>query len=44
VLQAPAPTDTGGRGLLIVDKLADAWGSYAVGAGRKAVWFSVGGG
>ncbi|MEU8571538.1 ATP-binding protein [Streptomyces pathocidini] len=34
---------TGGRGLMLVQSLADAWGVRAVGAG-KIVWFELGGG
>lgn len=37
----PRPEDTNGRGLLIVDELAARWGSDEVGAGSKAVWFTV---
>jgi anti-sigma regulatory factor (Ser/Thr protein kinase) len=36
----PSPEDTNGRGLLIVDELADGWGSDEVGTGNKAVWFT----
>lgn len=36
----PGPEDTNGRGLLIVDELAEGWGSDEVGAGNKAVWFT----
>ena len=43
--EAPAPRDpsleaTGGRGLLIVDALAQKWG-FTRGAGSKTVWFRV---
>ena len=34
--------DEGGRGLLLVDRLADAWGTEHH-AGRKTVWFRIGG-
>src|SRR5438067_5497508 len=34
--------DEGGRGLLLVDRLADAWGTEHHG-GRKTVWFRIGG-
>jgi len=37
----PTPDDTAGRGLLIVDRLAETWGSTVVGPGRKAVWFTL---
>lgn len=37
----PTPEDTNGRGLLIVDELAVRWGSDEIGAGSKAVWFTV---
>ncbi len=36
----PGPEDTNGRGLLIVDELAEGWGSDEVGTGNKAVWFT----
>jgi anti-sigma regulatory factor (Ser/Thr protein kinase) len=36
----PGPDDTNGRGLLIVDELAEGWGSDEVGTGTKAVWFT----
>jgi DNA-binding NarL/FixJ family response regulator len=36
----PAPTATSGRGLHLVDALADAWGSVEV-AGGKVVWFDL---
>jgi anti-sigma regulatory factor (Ser/Thr protein kinase) len=35
------PSDTDGRGLQIVDRLAATWGCDAVGVDRKAVWFTV---
>jgi serine phosphatase RsbU (regulator of sigma subunit) len=34
--------DEGGRGFLLVDRLADAWGTEHH-AGRKTVWFRIGG-
>jgi anti-sigma regulatory factor (Ser/Thr protein kinase) len=42
----PAPSRAGprqdrGRGLLIVEQLASAWGAEALPAGGKAVWFEV---
>lgn len=39
-VQHPGPEDTNGRGLLIVDELAEGWGSDEVGVGNKAVWFT----
>ena len=36
----PAPDDTNGRGLLLVDQLSAVWGSDRVGRG-KAVWFTL---
>jgi anti-sigma regulatory factor (Ser/Thr protein kinase) len=40
VLRHPAPTDMGGRGLVIVHALADDWG-VDVHDGDKTVWFSL---
>jgi hypothetical protein len=37
LLQNPAPTDTGGRGLLVVQALSDRWGIRVTETG-KAVW------
>ncbi|WTZ45071.1 ATP-binding protein [Streptomyces sp. NBC_01390] len=43
-LRAPVPDDgTHGRGLVLVESLADAWGVRAHGVG-KAVWFELNGG
>lgn len=39
-LRSPGPSDPHGRGLLIVDALADAWG-VDVARGQKFVWFTV---
>jgi len=39
-MQRPAPDDTNGRGLLLVDQLAAVWGSNRVG-GHKSVWFTL---
>jgi anti-sigma regulatory factor (Ser/Thr protein kinase) len=36
----PAPTDQSGRGLLLVESIASAWGSTAT-AGRTEVWFEI---
>lgn len=36
------PESTSGRGLLLVEALADAWGWHSVGEG-KVVWFEIGG-
>lgn len=38
-LRHPDPEDLNGRGLLIVDHLAAAWGSGPAGADAKEVWF-----
>ncbi|KUF15026.1 ATP-binding protein [Streptomyces silvensis] len=42
----PAPHADGGRGLLILDMVADRWGGYPIGArprgpGGKTVWFEL---
>jgi anti-sigma regulatory factor (Ser/Thr protein kinase) len=39
-LRSPAPTDPHGRGLLIIDRLAAAWGVDQRDR-RKVVWFAV---
>ncbi len=36
----PAPTTTGGRGLMIVERLAEQWG-WAETGGDKTVWFEL---
>jgi hypothetical protein len=41
-LQSPSPHDTSGRGLLIVDRLASAWGTSTVSPTSKTVWFELG--
>ena len=41
-LRSPDPTDPAGRGLLIVDTLAAAWGVEQSAAPGKTVWFTVG--
>lgn len=40
-LRSPGPNDPTGRGLLIVDTLAAAWGVQRRVAGGKTVWFTV---
>jgi anti-sigma regulatory factor (Ser/Thr protein kinase) len=40
VMRRPAPTDVGGRGLVIVHALADDWG-VDIHDGDKTVWFSL---
>ncbi len=35
----PAPDDTSGRGLRIVEELASSWGTEAVSPDAKRVWF-----
>jgi anti-sigma regulatory factor (Ser/Thr protein kinase) len=39
-LRSPAPDDPGGRGLHLVDELADRWGVREAGSG-KTVWFEL---
>ncbi len=41
VRRSPSPTDTGGRGLHIVDRLAQDWGVIAESPAGKTVWFKV---
>ena len=41
VLRAPGPEDLGGRGLLLVEALADQWGVELLGTRGKAVWFHL---
>lgn len=40
-VQAPAPTAAGGRGMLLIDTLASAWGVDDGGPTGKTVWFSL---
>ena len=40
-VQSPTDRDPGGRGLLIVDSLSQAWGVDRVEAGGKIVWAEV---
>jgi anti-sigma regulatory factor (Ser/Thr protein kinase) len=40
VVRHPAPDQLGGRGLLLVDTLADRWG-FEVDATGKTVWFEI---
>ena len=40
-LRQPAPTDTNGRGLLLVERLASSWGTADTDQGGKAVWFTL---
>lgn len=40
VVCAPAPEELGGRGMLIVDRLADRWGCEPLGVGKR-VWFAL---
>ncbi len=37
----PGRQDTSGRGLLIVEDLAEGWGIEGVGNGSKSVWFTL---
>jgi anti-sigma regulatory factor (Ser/Thr protein kinase) len=41
VMRSPGPTDTSGRGLLITEALADAWGVRKPGSTGKTVWAVV---
>jgi anti-sigma regulatory factor (Ser/Thr protein kinase) len=41
VINQPPPTAEGGRGVLLVDVLAEAWGTRPLPGGGKAVWFTV---
>ncbi|MDS0135904.1 MULTISPECIES: ATP-binding protein [unclassified Amycolatopsis] len=41
VVAAPSPQRLGGRGMQIVDKLAETWGVLAHPAGGKTVWAEV---
>jgi len=41
VLRNPAPTDPTGRGLQIVDMLAEDWGVEPLAGRGKTVWFTV---
>jgi serine phosphatase RsbU (regulator of sigma subunit) len=38
---SPEPTDTSGRGLLIIDTMADRWGVEAASGPGKVVWFEL---
>lgn len=40
VCQDPNPASEGGRGMLLVDRLANRWGTHSRSAG-KSVWFSL---
>lgn len=41
VVRHPPPTETGGRGMMLVDMLAASWGTTPLADGGKAVWFTV---
>jgi anti-sigma regulatory factor (Ser/Thr protein kinase) len=41
VVRHPPPTAPGGRGIMLVDMLATAWGATPLPDGGKAVWFTV---
>ncbi len=41
--QHTSPYATTGRGLALVEAIADAWGSRPVSGGGKVVWFELGG-
>jgi serine phosphatase RsbU (regulator of sigma subunit) len=38
---SPDPTDTTGRGLLIIDTMASRWGAAPTDGGGKVVWFEI---
>ena len=40
VLLSPGLSDVHGRGLLILDQMADRWGTYGTGTGKQ-VWFDL---
>jgi len=41
VVRVPAPTASGGRGMVLVDTLSSAWGVDDRGVAGKTVWFSL---
>jgi serine/threonine-protein kinase RsbW len=41
LVRRPPPTADGGRGMMLVDMLADTWGVRALEGGGKSVWFTV---
>jgi two-component sensor histidine kinase len=41
-MRDPAPDDTSGRGLRIVEELSTSWGTEAVAGDGKRVWFRCG--
>jgi serine/threonine-protein kinase RsbW len=41
VLKRPEPTAEGGRGVMLVDMIAQSWGTRLLPDGGKAVWFTV---
>jgi len=41
VLRVVGPHATGGRGIALVDRLAEAWGTQLEGAQGKTVWFDL---
>ena len=41
-LLSPGSTEPHGRGLRIVDRLADAWGAIDSPSGGKSIWFTLG--
>jgi len=41
VIRTPAPTASGGRGMMLIDALASAWGVDDGGPTGKTVWFSL---
>lgn len=40
-MQRPGPEQPTGRGLRIVDELADKWGVDAIETGGKSIWFTL---
>jgi serine/threonine-protein kinase RsbW len=41
VVGHPPPTAEGGRGMMLVDLLAESWGTHLLAGGGKAVWFTT---
>jgi serine/threonine-protein kinase RsbW len=41
VVKRPPPAAEGGRGMMLVDMLAEAWGTRILEGGGKAVWFTT---
>ena len=41
ILRVVEPTAPGGRGVMLIDRLASSWGVDHAGRGGKTVWFEV---